>query len=294
MQGESIFIQKLIKQFKTSREDVIMGIGDDAAVVKGKKDHELLLTCDSQVEGVHFVRSKITPQSLAAKAITAALSDIAAMGGVPAYVLISAAFPEKTDELFIEKLMQGFKKAANTYSVSIVGGNISTAACLILDIFVLGFAKPSEVVSRSGAKPGDAVLVTGTLGKSKVLQARIREGQVIATSGLATAMIDVSDGLSTDVLHICDASNVGVKLFAKAIPRVSPLDQAINGGEDYELLFTVNAKNAKALIARVKRETGTDVTIIGEVLPKKNGRWLIDENGHRQKLEARGWNHLKS
>lgn len=296
MYTEASLIKKLIRIFNTNRDDIVVGVGDDAAVLRWMKDRYLLATCDSQVEGVHFKKNKIKPETLVQRAVTASLSDIAAMGGTPSYILISLCFPKTTSSRFISSLVNGFDKTAKQYGVSIVGGNISSATCIMIDIFAMGFVKPDEVLLRSGAKPGDMVLVTGNLGGGRFRKptARIAEGQIIAKSHLATTMIDISDGLSSDLLRICDASDVGVRLFANQLPiaNTSSYDSALNSGEDYELCFTIGPKYAEKISAKIRRKTGTKVTIIGEILRKGEGRFLIDEKGQERRLEARGWDHF--
>ncbi|MBI2036088.1 thiamine-phosphate kinase, partial [Candidatus Microgenomates bacterium] len=149
----------------------------------------------------------------------------------------------------------------------------------------------------SGAKPGDLVLVTGKLGRKAVVPAaRLKEGQILAQSGVVTSMIDISDGLSTDLLHICDESAVGVRIFANKLPvaSFSSLDMALNGGEDYELCFTTLPASAEKLIAEVQKKTGTKITIIGEILRKNEGRWLINSDGEEKILKAKGWDHLRN
>lgn len=217
---------------------------------------------------------------------------------------------------FIKKLYKGFGAACKKYGVDIIGGNISRGPVLIIDIFVLGEIDKKHLVLRSGARAGDAVLVTGKLGRKAVVPAaRLKEGQILAKSGLVTSMIDISDGLSTDLLHICDASGVGVRIFEDKLPRsLSPrhsgkssltrrlqnrfwtsqndTEGILNGGEDYELCLTVAQNNADKIIAELSRKTGTKVTIIGEILKKSEGRWIVNSDGKEKILKAGGWDHF--
>lgn len=289
--SEAQFINKIKKLVQPYGKNVIMGIGDDAAVFKGG----VLASCDVQVEDVHFKRNRITPDELGQRAIAAALSDIAAVGGIPESLLLSLGIPQRTEQPFIDRLFKGIRKACTYYKIDLVGGNLSRTSKLFIDCFVLGKTVGKPLL-RSGAALGDRVLLTGTLGKRQMIPtARVREGLAIANSGLATSMIDISDGLSTDISHICDASNVGVRIFTSALPRQSKairIEDALHRGEDYELCFTTPQKYVQRLIADVRRKTGTKVTIIGEILKKSEGRWVVDEKGRAFLLEAKGWDHF--
>lgn len=316
MNSESSFIEKLKKQMKSYGNDVLVGIGDDAAVLRPPRGMQLLATCDVQVEGVHFQRARITPERLGQRAVATAISDIAAMGGIPRFLLFALGIPAKTDQLFIDRLFEGIRRACRNYQITLVGGNLSRARELFIDCFVLGETK-GKLVRRKGAKIGDKVLLTGVIGhgamarlqgKFLVPTARVREGEIIAESGLSTAMIDISDGLSTDLLHICDASDVGVRIFTEELPlsmglregrtlvKVRPYqkwDLALHGGEDYELCFTAPRNKAEKIIAELYRKTGTKVTVIGEILDKKEGRWVVDPKGRQIPLIAKGWGHFR-
>lgn len=327
--SEFALINKIMKKLPAYSSDVLVGMGDDAAVLKIANSNYLLATVDVQVEDVHFRREHMSALQIGQKAVIAAVSDIAAMGGRPTYILVSLIIPrtiyfsrERSESRsmssrqartisYIDRLYDGIIAACQKYHVDIIGGNISRGKHLVIDTFVLGVIKPREIVLRSGANIGDLVLLTGKLGDAPV--PRIQEGRVIAQSHLATAMIDISDGLSTDVLHICDASGVGVRIFLDKLPisdvilatqseawRRPESDgdpgqarmTALHGGEEYELLFTTPRKYAEKLIAKV-RETGTDGTVIGEILPKEKGHWIVNEKGKRRPLEAGGWDHLR-
>lgn len=296
---EPNLIEKISKLFPIKRPDVIKGVGDDCAVIKSSYSKYLLYTCDSQVEDVHFTRSVITPEQLGIKSVAVALSDIAAMGGKPLYILLSLFLPKNFNG--IDQLNKGIAKAAKHYEVQVIGGNISKSEKLIIDVFVIGEVERKKLILRNGAKPGDVVFVTGALGNAASLlsqkkyfepRARIREGSIIASLG-ATAMIDISDGLSTDLSHICDESSVGVEIFEEKILRgKNSFEQALNGGEDYELCFTAPKKLARKIIERVQKETGTKVTIIGKITKKEKGRWIVFPNRRKNKLEPKGWDHL--
>lgn len=298
-QTESNLIETIRKMFNVKIPHVIKGIGDDCAVVKKSNTMYSLYTCDSQVEGVHFTENQITPQQLGKRAVTVAISDIAAMGGKPLYILVSLFLPQNYNKIY--ELNKGIFQAVKKYGVSVIGGNISRSEKLIIDVFTIGEVEVKKLVLRSCAKPDDLVFVTGILGnaasylsKKKYFEpkTRLQEAQIIASLG-ATSMIDLSDGLSTDLSHICDESGVGVEVFEEKIPKgKNSIDQALNGGEDYELCFTAPKKSAQEIIKRGAKETGTRVTIIGEITKKEQGRWIVYSDGTKKVLEPKGWDHL--
>ena len=243
------------------------------------------------------------------------------MGGKPNYFLVSLFLPENTTEKFIDELYQGLAEQCHLYDIDIVGGNIAKSNQFIIDLFLIGEVSHKNLLLRSGAKVGDLVLVTGTLGDSatglKLLQnlklnilekdkkkfisrhvtpiPRIKEGMIIAETKKATSMIDISDGLSSDLLHICEASHVGIRLYIDKIPFSEgvKIDLALNGGEDYELCFTVPPKYASDISQRIEKKMTTKVTIVGEIIPQIQGRWLINNKGEKIPLKSKGWDHLQ-
>ncbi|HHH40956.1 MAG TPA: thiamine-phosphate kinase [Chloroflexi bacterium] len=329
--GEFPLIDRVGRIVGLQRPDVVVGIGDDVAVLEDRGDELLLATVDSQVEGVHFLPDRITPYQLGRRALAINLSDIAAMGGRAEYALVSLALPADTEVAWVEALYRGLREEGERFGVVVVGGNMARSpGGAFVDVCVLGRVHRRHLLLRSGARPGDRVLVTGHLGGSaaglhllldpdlavapsdrEALLARhltptprLPEAAIIARSGAATAMIDVSDGLSSDVGHICEQSRVGVRLWADRLPiapatrRVAellgraPWRLALEGGEDYELCFTAPPEAAADLAAAVRRETGTPVAVVGEVLPAEEGRWLVLEDGRKRPLEAKGWEHF--
>ncbi|MBI3366542.1 thiamine-phosphate kinase [Candidatus Roizmanbacteria bacterium] len=319
---EFFLIDRISNKFKEYRTEVIKGIGDDAAVVKINSKRYVLYTCDALVAGVHFSEKYFSPYQIGRKAAAVNLSDIAAMGGVPKHLLISLFLPKGTTEQFIGELYKGLIDECKKYDVDIIGGNISKNNQFIIDVFLTGEISSKNIVLRSGAQIGDAVAVTGTLGDAftglKLLQnhskgkeisnnfkkkfiskhlmpiPRVKEGILIAQSGKVNSMIDISDGLSSDIGHICDESNLGVKIFLENLPVSNGVNKltALNGGEDYELCFTASFKNIQYLSQILKKSTGTDITIIGEIIPPKNGRWIIDKKGRKKLLRPQGWDHF--
>nr|BBH88664.1 thiamine-monophosphate kinase [Thermosporothrix sp. COM3] len=317
----------------TTRPDVALGVGDDCALLDIGGDSLLLATCDSQVEGVHFTLRTSTPEQIGRKALAVNLSDIAAMGGVPRFALISLVIPPRFSQEALEGIYRGLRQEAERHQVAIVGGNIAGAGQgkqLMLDITLLGTVRRGQAITRGGAQIGDVLCVTGSLGDSAAglftllhpdgtgaenaltfVQARHRtpvprvaEGRVLSAFGPAvvTAMLDLSDGLSGDLQHLCERSGVGARVFAEHLPlteemqaiaaRVGkdPLDWALHGGEDYELLFTLRPEKAREVIEAVQAQTGTRVTRIGEIIP--SGMCLIAPSGTEQPLQVRSWDHL--
>jgi thiamine-monophosphate kinase len=328
--GEFSLIERLAARLGGYGDDVVVGVGDDVAVLRVTDDRYLLATCDAQVAGVHFLPDVVTPYQIGRKAAAINLSDIASMGGTPRHFLISLILPEDTEVAFIDAVYDGLVEESQRYGVDIVGGNVARSDRVVIDLFLLGEVMPNRLILRSGARPGDQVLVTGRLGDSaaglsllldpklsvpaadrEMLVARhvtptprLPESAVIAGMGTASAMIDLSDGLSSDIGHICDQSRVGVRLWAERLP-MSPAAQrvaelagrepwrlALAGGEDYELCFTAPPGAVEELAAAVSQETGTQVTVAGEVLPAGEGRWLVFEGGREVRLEAAGWDHF--
>jgi thiamine-monophosphate kinase len=323
-------IRKLLPDAASS--DVLVGIGDDVAVLDPGGDKLWLATCDVQVEGSHFLRDAISPRDLGRKALAINLSDIASAGGSPRFALMSLGLPRGLDVAFVDELYIGLREEASLFGVDIVGGNLSSVRHgLFIDIFLLGEAPKGEVLLRSGARAGDLLLVTGTLGDAaagvatlldpsltttpEYLQTakdrrdgptpRVREGRLIGASGLAHAMIDLSDGLAGDLGHLCEQSRVGARIVARGLPvakenrelsasaRGDEWHFALHGGEDYELLFAVPPSKAQELTETIEHETGTPVSIVGELLPEGSGIELTFPDGRSVPLEERGWDHFE-
>ncbi len=321
--GEFGLIDRIRARTPRSR-GVRLGIGDDAARVS-TPDDSLLFTSDLLIEGVHFNRDWISMRELGHKSLTASLSDIAAMGGRPAYFLLSLALPDLATQR-AAALVRGIHAAAAEHRVALVGGDTCAADRLVIDVFLAGFA-PYGAITRAGARAGDDIYVTGTLGDSALglalladprpgvsardknylirrhhrPTARVKTGMELARHGLARAMIDVSDGLAQDLGHICRASGTGAVVrqdrvpLSRAFARVAGPDdlaRALAGGEDYELLFTA-ASGARKGVERVARRTGVPITRIGECVPRKHGLTLLDRGGERVPLTAQGYDHFK-
>jgi thiamine-monophosphate kinase len=314
-------------------EGVQVGIGDDAAVVQCTPGWSLVATCDAQVEGRHFLPDHASPEELGARAMVVNLSDLAAMGAEPRFALVSLFIGPATQTEWIERYYAGIRSAADAHRVAIVGGNVtSTPGPFSADITLLGEIEPDRAVLRSGAREGDAILVTGSVGMAaagllaetnpqavahvnphalaRVREAwlrptpRIRMGRALAASGHATAMIDVSDGLAGDLGHVLAASHLGALIETQALPLDAatrevaqalgrdPVDLALYGGDDYELLFTVPASavdSTRALLVSL----GVAVTRIGWMRAEVEGLMLLPSSGAAFAIEPRGWNHLR-
>ncbi len=315
----------LIRKQTPRRRGVRLGIGDDAAWVSTDED-SLLFTSDLLIEGVHFNLDWISMRDLGHKSLTASLSDIAAMGGRPAYFLLSLALPDVTARR-AAALVRGIHAVAAEHRVALVGGDTCAADRLIVDVFLAGVA-PYGAVTRGGARVGDDIYVTGTLGDSALglallseprgtvaardrnylvrrhhrPTARVRTGMQLAKAGLARAMMDVSDGLAQDLGHICRASGTGAVVrqdrvpLSRAFTRVAGPDDlacALAGGEDYELLFTASSDDRPG-VERVARRTGVPITRIGECVPRKRGLVMVDPQGESMPLAAAGYDHFKA
>ena len=305
----------------TSWQQLIVGIGDDAAAWYSDASTQLA-TVDTLIENVHFSLKTASWNELGWKALAINLSDIAAMGGVPRYALVSLALPGHTDVDDVATLYKGMIELAQQFEVAIVGGNISRASVVSITITVLGDTRNKCMLTRSAAKPGDKIAVTGYLGAAAAglemltdkLQfdpevtaylrgaflrplPRIAEGQLLIEQGVKAA-IDISDGLISDLDHICKASQVGARVEIDRLP-IHPmvkdklgdksLELALSGGEDYELLFTAGAE----VIDKVKGAAPCPVTVIGEIVADKTGTViLVDINGNPFTLHKAGWEHF--
>jgi thiamine-monophosphate kinase len=326
--GERGLIERIRRRFAAPRPGVLIGIGDDTAAVAWAGG-TLLLTTDVQLEDVHFRRATSSFTDVGAKALAVNLSDIAAMGGEPCFALIAVALPTTCSVEDVDALYEGLAEMASRYGVALVGGDTCRAPDrLMLTVTLVGRVDGAPL-TRSGARPGDVILVTGTLGAAAaglvVLERgplpmpieastslarahrrpipRVPEGRMIHASGAATAMIDLSDGLASDLGHIAAESAVGAVVRLPALPIGEATRQvagilrepawrwAVSGGEDYELLFTAAPEQAAAVATRVVAETGTPVSVIGEVRPADEGLRFLDQAGHSVEVRP-GFDHF--
>lgn len=315
-------IRKLIDENQLFKcESIISAIGDDCAVVKASRNTRSLLTADISIEGVHFSRVYFSSYDIGWKAMTANLSDVAAMGGTPLFALVSLGISPEMGEEYILEMYRGIIDAASDARTRVVGGDISRADSLVISIALYGESEEGLEKYRSGAREGENLYVTGSLGGSlaglellqqgivdskyehlyeKHLRPRARHNIVydVITQFSPTSMIDVSDGLVSDVRHLCEESGVGVRLFGDSIPLCegldvyaktkgkSPLEYALSSGEEYELLFTSKKRLVDTIHLYINE---VPVRLIGEM---SAGGCTIIINGIEQELQEYGYDHF--
>jgi len=288
-------------------------IGDDCAVLDLPGGHHLLVTTDFSLEGIHFRREWHPADSIGHRCLARGLSDIAAMGGIPRWAFLSLALPADLSQSWIDKFMSGLLKLAKQYNVELAGGDTAQSPQGILaDITVAGTVPRGRAIFRSGAKPGDLLYVTGALGGSVAVLEQLRAvkkldpkkyprhfypdprvaiGRFLSEHKLASAMIDTSDGLSTDLRHICEESRVGAvvdQTLFPALPEDGTFRNALHGGEDYELLLTVPPARTAKLPAKI---AGVPITRIGTITRGRQIK-LKSPNGKLHALPPEGWQHF--
>ncbi len=331
--GEFGLIDKLTEGFQNVNSSTVKGVGDDAAVL-GEGKIKTIVTTDLLVEGIHFDLVYTPLKHLGYKSIIVNLSDVYAMNAQPKQVTVSIALSSKITVEALEELYEGIKLACENYKVDLVGGDTtSSLSGLIISVTAIGEADTEDIVYRSGAKEGDLICVTGDLGGAYLgLQILEREKRVymehpgvqpeLENAGYLigrqlkpearkdviqyfkeinlkpTAMLDLSDGLSSDMLHICKQSNTGCEINEAAIPvseeaynmalkfNLDPTTCALNGGEDYELLFTIEPED------ETKMSGEETFSIIGKITKKEEGAMLVTKSNNRHKLKAQGWEHF--
>ena len=332
--GEFGLIRQLQRQWPTSSPRIVTGIGDDAAMLKTPPGQQLLISTDVLIEDIHFDLNYQTPKDLGWRAGVANLSDIAAMGGTPLYLLVSMALPVRFPPQHIRELYRGIQAACRPFNVELIGGDTSASPSQIfLSLTIMGSTRVNRALTRNNAEIGDHIFVTGTLGDAnaglRILQThsanrrqpsavetflirrhlrpapRIHVGQLLANRKLAHAAIDLSDGLSSDIGHVCEDSRVGAEIRATDLPlssqlraftkrdKTDPVRIALQGGEDYELLFTAPAKHHQNVL-RVSEQTKVPITCIGQIKPKTFGRQLVFPSGRKQKLSIESFRHFNS
>lgn len=328
--GEFGLIERLTKDLTTNNKETIKGAGDDAAILQFENDEEVLVTTDLLMEGVHFDLTYFPLKHLGYKAVVANISDIYAMNGTPKQITVSIALSRKFCIEDIEELYSGMRLACEQYGVDIVGGDTSSSLTgLAVSITAIGTAPKGTAVKRNGAKETDLICVTGNLGAA-YMGLQLLEREKIATAGKdiqpdfqgkeyilerqlkpearkevleklreenvrPTSMIDISDGLSSELMHICKQSNVGCRIYEERIPidyqtaimaeelNLNVITCALNGGEDFELLFTVPIADHEKVAAM------KDVRVIGHIVSDSMGLALITRDGAEMELKAQGW-----
>ncbi len=315
-------IAKATRRTRRSAKGVVVGIGDDAAVLRVSAREDLVVTTDSLVEGRHFERTWLSPRDLGRRLAAANLSDIAAMGATPRWALVSLVLPPGVSALYAQTLERGAAEHLARYGAAIVGVNIaSTDGPLVCDMTLVGTCKRGAAWKRR-AKRGNAIVLAGTIGATAAAIETFRQGKpnaalarayknptprIDASRAVARDVIhgaiDISDGLSSDLIHVCEASRLGCEIDAAALPiphavrafcaarRVSVVEWALHAGEDYALLLSVARQRAQS-ICRIIRNSGAPAAIIG-CFTASRGVYGIIENGRVRAFEPRGWDHLK-
>jgi thiamine-monophosphate kinase len=331
-QTEDQLVEAIRKVLSGDAPGVVVGVGDDAAVVDPGR-HDGVITTDMLVDGVHFEVEKTLPHDLGHKSLTVNVSDIAAMGGSPRYGVVSLGLPRDVEAAWVMELYGGMRQAAEEYGMAVVGGDTSLADRVTVVVTVTGDVPRGRAVTRAGARPGDRLVVTGPLGAAAAglrvaagstaevrgrlsteagravvsahqrPTARVGEGQELARAG-ATAMMDLSDGLALDLHRMCRQSEVGARVHLEQVPvapalremageiGADPLDLALHGGEDYELLAALPPDAVEAARERLADRFGTPLWEIGEATGAEYGVVAITLEGREGRLEPKGWDHF--
>jgi thiamine-monophosphate kinase len=326
--GEFGLIARLRARWPSLPQAVVVGPGDDTAALRPDLQRLLLFTVDAMIEDIHFRRRWMPARDLGFKAMVQNVSDIAAMGGQPTYALVCLSLPGDLDSGFVDDLYDGLDTGAGEHGAAIVGGDIvSSTGPIAVSVSLLGEVEEAIVMRRSGARPGDVLMVTGSLGDSAaglhLLEKgetpspaeepavarhlrptpRVDEARILARSGHVTAAIDISDGLAGDATHIAEESGAGVRLYADGVPvglacaavaerlGLDALDLSLRGGEDYELLVAVHRDAADGLAELLRHETGTPLTRVGEVVASDEGLALVQPDGTESPLRG-AWDHF--
>jgi len=301
--GEINLIKRLSKGIRLDKS-VIRGAGDDTAVINWTKGKYLLFTSDMLVEDTHFKRGLTpfcaTPFQIGWKALGRNISDIAAMGGTPRYALVSIGLNPRSPVSLVDGIYKGLKAIANKFNVNITGGDTARSDKLVIDISLIGEVERKNLVTRGGAKKGDVILVTGSIGgsiKGKHLNfiPRVEEARRLVKNFRINSMIDISDGLELDLWRILDASAVGAKIYENAVPLSKDagyFESAVSGGEDFELLFTMSYLEAKRFFKTYLAKMRTPVTLIGEIVSRRDGYKLVKPDGSITPLKPIGYTHF--
>lgn len=334
---EQAFIDYIAQRARPIRPKPVVGIGDDTAVLNLPPRSQTLLTTDLLTDGVHFRAERTTGVMLGRKALAVNLSDIAAMGGQPHSCVVAVGFPRGTAVAYARGVARGLIDMARSHKVALVGGDTCAARALFVNVTLVGLVETGRAVTRSGARPGDRLYVTGTVGASaaglallarrsrgsrgmrvqkkasassrrRAIRAhldptpRCSAGRALGLTGLATSMIDLSDGLAQDLPRMCAASRVGAVVTQAALPvdpvadslfgRDDAMRLALSGGEDYELLFTARPGH-EPLIAALSRRLRLSIRCIGQILPQQAGIRTVDNGGHYRPLPAGGFDHFR-
>lgn len=296
---------------------VSLGLGDDAALVKAERGRELILTCDWFLEGTHFLRDKHPADSVGWKCLARAVSDVGAMGGIPKCFLLSLALPRALAGRWLDDFLGGLKRAARTFECELVGGDTTARHEVLVNATVVGEVAHGCALRRSGTRVGDIIFVSGRLGEAErglrllrgakrvsLRDARLQKhlypeprlalGRWLSEKQVASSAMDLSDGLSSDLRKLCEASEVGALVDVGKLPTVrgdeaDRMGLALHGGDDYELLFTAAKKKARLIPSAID---GVALTAIGEITRGSEVKF-VDENGKKKTLEADGWDPFR-
>lgn len=332
MESEDSLIQRIARTvpsgFGRGKNDLSLGIGDDAAILRPARGMEWVLSCDAFLEGIHFLDGKHPPDSVGYKALARATSDLAAMGAIPRWFLMALVLPKERTGSWLDHFLSGLKQAAKQLGMVLIGGDTSRSASINISMTVIGEVEAGYALTRSAAKPGDLIYTSGELGRAKLglerllrgkprptlksrllrphlyPEIRVGLGRFLSRKRIASAAIDISDGLSTDLTRLAGSSEVGAVVYADKIPTIrvptdkrhgrlrlsDAMEMALHGGEDYELLFTVLPSRARQL---KPLEDNGDVTCIGEITRKRQVL-LVDRAGNEIPLKAHGWDPFRA
>ena len=318
-------IRSCVRGGRFSSPQIPVGIGDDAALFRPRPRGELVLTCDWFLEGTHFLRDKHPADSVGWKCLARALSDVAAMGGVPRCFLLSLTLPSSLTGRWLDEFLVGLQRASRKFQCVLVGGDTTRNEKVLINVTVVGEVRTGRAALRSGARPGDVVFVSGRLGEAelglRVLrhnkravrsnisalkrhfypEPRLVLGRWLAEKRLATSMMDLSDGLSADLPRLCTAAGVGARIneaqipapqipLVLGLPEVNPVQLALHGGDDYELLFTVGPNRATFL---PRSFAGIPLTAIG-LMTREKRIMLVDPSGRQRRLDLGGWDPFRT
>ena len=323
--GEDQLVQRIAKALASkSHARLALGIGDDAALLVPRAGCATVLTCDWFLEGSHFLRDKHPPDSIGWKCLARAVSDVAAMGAEPTHFLLSLALPGTLTGPWLDRFLRGLARAARRFDCQLTGGDTTRSDKILINVTVVGEVRSGRAVLRSGARPGDLIYVTGRLGEAEFglrsfrrgrnashrnslsvrkhlyPEPRLAIGRWVAAKRIATSMMDLSDGLSSDLPRLCAASRVGARIVADRLPKAkTPVEKhlkdldlielALNGGDDYELLFTVRPSQARRLPPAFR---GIPLSCIGEITRERRVL-LVWPGGREETLSARGWDPFR-
>lgn len=329
IQNENSLIRRIASGQRRKSHGLALGMGDDAALFRPTPGYELILTCDWFLQGTHFLVDRHPPDSAGWKCLARAVSDVAAMGGTPKCFLLSLALPSRRTGAWLNGFLRGLRRAARSFHCPLAGGDTTERKEILINVTVIGEVRKNGALLRFGAKPGDLIYVSGRLGEAELGLERIRQskkaaaanssllrkhlypeprvklGRWLAEKKLATGMMDLSDGLSSDLPRLCEASGVGAmvnvaqlrmstraklpKEFLDNTRRSQDLQSALHGGDDYELLFTVARSKSRQVPASLD---GLPLTAIGEITREKR-ILLRDERGEVARLRPQGWDPFR-